>query len=175
MTREEVLKQREKNRSRELRESSEAVDRQLAELRHRLGDKFGGITEGMAFSSMTSLLHDRFQMDVFSPRIRSHDNGRSIELDVLAFSKRPEVTEAYVIEVEGHLRKEDLDRMKKTLTDVRDFFPYLADKKVYGILAVVDASEKLRQKVLQEGIYLARIHDEEFDLEVPADFRPRAF
>jgi len=159
---------------RELRESSKAVDRQLAEL-GGLGDKFGSFTEGMALPSMTRLLHDRFQMDVVSPRILSRNNGHSMELDVLAFSKKPEVKEAFVVEIKSHLRGEGLKQMKKILRDVRDFFPQLADKKVYGILAVVDAPEKLRQKVLQEGIYLARIHDEEFDLEVPADFRPRAF
>jgi hypothetical protein len=174
-----------KETDRELKESSKAVDRQLQatdrqlkELGRQLGglgDKFGSFTEGMALPSMARLLHDRFRMDVVSPRILSRNNGRSMELDVLAVSRKPEVDEAYVVEIKSHLREDGLTQMKKILRDVRDFFPYLADKKIYGILAVVDAPEKLRQKVLQEGIYLARIHDEEFELEVPADFRPRAF
>ena len=174
-----------KETDRELKESSKAVDRQLKETDRQLkelgrqlgglGEKFGSFTEGMALPSMSRLLHDRFRMDVVSPRILSRNNGHSMELDVLAVSRKPEVNEAYVVEIKSHLREDGITQMKKILRDVRDFFPYLADKKVYGILAVVDAPEKLRQKVLQEGIYLARIHDDEFDLEVPADFRPRAF
>ena len=65
--------------------------------------------------------------------------------------------------------------MKKILREFRDFFPEHEDKKVYGILAAVDAPEDVRERVLREGIYLARIHDEEFELAVPKDFNPRAF
>jgi hypothetical protein len=48
-------------------------------------------------------------------------------------------------------------------------------KKLYGILAAVDAPEAVRKKVLQEGIYLARVHDGHFELQVPKDFQPHAF
>lgn len=49
------------------------------------------------------------------------------------------------------------------------------DKKLYGILAAVDIPRDVRAKVLRSGIYLARIHDEEFELEVPEGFEPRAY
>jgi hypothetical protein len=39
----------------------------------------------------------------------------------------------------------------------------------------VDAPEDVQERVLREGIYLARIHDEEFELDVPKDFEPRAY
>ena len=50
-----------------------------------------------------------------------------------------------------------------------------ADKKVYGILAVVDAPESLSHRVLEAGLYLARIHDGQFEIQVPGDFQPRPF
>jgi hypothetical protein len=55
------------------------------------------------------------------------------------------------------------------------FYPEHRNKKVYGILAAVHASEDMEAKALQEGFYLARIHDGQFELKVPEDFQPRAF
>ena len=48
-------------------------------------------------------------------------------------------------------------------------------KKFYGILAAVDAPDDVRERVLREGIYFARIHDEEFELCVLEDLSPHAF
>ncbi|HEY0511472.1 MAG TPA: DUF3782 domain-containing protein [Thermoanaerobaculia bacterium] len=139
-----------------------------------LGDKFGSFTEGMAFPSMRKLLEERFQMNVVAPRVRARREGRSLEIDVLAYSNA-QVNEVYVVEVKSHLREDGLEQMKKILREFRDFFPEHKDKKIFGILAAVDAPDDVRERVLREGIYLARIHDEEFELEVPKDFRPRAF
>lgn len=139
-----------------------------------LGDKFGSFTEGMAFPSMRKLLEERFHMNAIAPRFRVRKGGRTLELDVLAYSNA-DIDEVYVVEVKSHLREDGLEQMKKILREFRDFFPEHADKKVFGILAAVDAPEDVRAKVLREGIYLARIHDEEFELDVPKDFKPRAF
>jgi hypothetical protein len=162
---------------RELRERFRETDRLIRELKQQiggLGDKFGSFTEGMAFPSMRKLLEQRFHMDVIALRALARKNGRALELDVLAFSNS-RVNEVYIVEVKSHLREDGLEQMKKILREFHDFFPGHAGKKVYGILAVVDAPEDLRAKVLREGIYLARIHDDEFELQVPADFQPRAF
>jgi RecB family endonuclease NucS len=85
------------------------------------------------------------------------------------------VNEAYVVEVKSHLREDGLEQIKKILQEFRRFFPEHASKRIYGILAAVDVPEDMREKVLREGIYLARIHDEEFEIDVPDDFKPRAF
>jgi hypothetical protein len=148
--------------------------RELGKQIGALGEKFGSFTEGMAFPSMRKLLQDDFHMDVIAPRVISRRNGRSMELDVLAYANS-DVNAAYVVEVKSHLREDGLEQMRKILRDFREFFPAHKEKKIYGILAAVDAPEDVRQKVLQEGIYLARIHDEEFELEVPAGFKPRAY
>lgn len=162
----------------ETRRMQQETDRQITRLGQQLGglgEKFGGFTEGMAFPSMRKLLGERFHMDVISLRDLSRKNGHSMELDVLAYSKSPEIKDAYIVEVKSHLREDGLQQMKRILRDSREFFPVLADKKVYGVIAAVDFSDDVRTKVLREGIYLARIHDEEFELAVPEDFKPQAF
>ena len=161
----------------ERRRSSAETERFLREVGRQigsLGDKFGSFTEGMAFPSMRKLLEERFQMNVVAPRVRARREGRSLEVDVLAYSNA-QVNEVYVVEVKSHLREDGLEQMKKILREFRYFFPEHKDKKVFGILAAVDAPEDLRDRVLREGIYLARVHDEEFELDVPKDFKPRAY
>jgi hypothetical protein len=152
------------------------TDRQLKELGKQiggLGDKFGSFTEGLALPSMTRILHKRFGMKVVAPRIRARQNGHSMEVDVLAYSDDRD--EVFLVEVKSHLREDALDQMRKMLREFHEFFPGHEGKKLYGILAAVDAPEDVRKKVLDEGIYLARVHDGHFELQVPEDFQPRAF
>lgn len=159
-----------------LRESKQETDRVLRELGRQiggLGDKFGSFTEGLALPSMTRILTQQFGMDVISPRVRARNNGHSLEVDVLAYSNTSD--DVFVVEVKSHLREDALDQIRQILREFRDFFPVHRDKKIYGILAAVDSPDDLRDKVLREGIYLARIHDGQFELQVPDGFHPRAF
>jgi hypothetical protein len=162
----ELTQREQQETARQLRE----VGRQLG----GLGEKFGSFTEGMAFPAMTKILLQRFGMTTIATRVRSRRNGRSLELDVLAYSNSQK-NEAYVVEVKSHLREDGLDQLLRTLKEFREFFPEHADKKVYGILAAVDISDNVAQKALREGIYLARIHDNQFELQVPDGFQPRAY
>jgi hypothetical protein len=138
-----------------------------------LGEKFGSFTEGMALPSMQKLLFERFRMTVVAPRLRIRRGDRSLELDVLAYSH--EIDEVYIVEVKSHLREDGLKQMLRILRDFRTFFPEHHAKKVFGILAAVDVPDTVAEKVLRAGIYLAKIHDEEFELRVPGDFQPRAW
>jgi hypothetical protein len=155
----------------QLREMVRDLGRQIG----GLGEKFGSFTEGLALPSMTKILTQRFQMDVIAPRVLARSDGRSMEVDVMAYSERKPENEVFLVEVKSHLREEALEQMRRMLREFHEFFPGHAGKKVYGMLATVDAPAEVREKVLREGIYLARIHDGQFELQVPDDFQPRAF
>lgn len=164
-------------RHKEIDRERQETWRQIKELGKQiggLGQKFGGFTEGMAYPSMKKILEQRFHMDTISPRVSSRKNGRKMEVDVLAYSNSA-VNEVYVVEVKSHLRDDGVDQMLRILREFHHFFPGHSGKKVYGILAAVDFPDDVRDRVLREGIYLACIHDESFELAVPRDFRPRAF
>jgi hypothetical protein len=160
-----------------LAESQKESDRRIDAVGRQIGglsDKFGSYTEGLALPSMTKILTQRFHMDVVAARARAQRNGRTLEVDVLAYSDSG-VDEVYVVEVKSHLRQEAIVQMKTILREFHEFFPGHRGKKVYGILAAVDAPDGVRKKALQEGIYLARIHDGQFELQVPDDFQPRGY
>ncbi len=153
------------------------TDRQIRELGKQiggLGEKFGSFTEGLALPSMERLLRQRFGMEVVSPSVRVTKEGRHLEIDVLAYADGA-VNTAYVVEVKSHLREESILQLKQLLERFREFFPEHRDKHLHGILAAVDLSAEMRERVLRAGFYVARIHDQIFTLDVPDDFQPKAY
>jgi hypothetical protein len=153
------------------------TDRQLRELGKQiggLGAKFGSFTEGLALPSMETILRQRFGMEVVSPSVRVSKDGQHLEIDVLAYTNG-QLNTAYIVEVKSHAREESITQLKSILQRFRSFFSEHKDKKLYGILAAVDLSNELREKILQEGFYVARIHDQVFELDVPDNFQPQPY
>lgn len=158
----------------ELRKQNEQLVADLGQQIGGLGRKFGGFTEGMAFPSMEKILRKRFGMEVITTRVKARQKGEMLEIDVLAYANHHK-NEAFVVEVKSSLKDDGIDQILKILKKFPDFFPEHRGKKLYGILAMVDAPADVRARALREGLYLARIHDETFEIQVPESFVPRAF
>ena len=159
------------------KERQRETDRQLRELGKQiggLGNKFGSFTEGLALPSMEKILRRRFGVDTVAPSVRVSRGDRHLELDVLAYANGT-VNTAYVVEVKSHLREEHIQQLLEILEQFADWFPEHRGKQLYGILAAVHIPAALRPRVLERGLYLAHIHDDLFELEVPNDFQPRRF
>jgi hypothetical protein len=166
-----------KETDRQLKELGKQTDRQLKELGKQiggLGSKFGSFTEGLALPSMEKILRQRFGMKIVSPSVRASEDGKHMEIDVLAYTNG-ELNTAYIVEVKSHAREESITQLKSILERFRTFFPEHKDKQLYGILAAVDMSPELRQKTLEEGFYVARIHDQVFELDTPENFQPQRY
>ena len=175
----EVSQQQKENaqQQKETERRQQETDRQLKELGRQiggLGAKFGSFTEGLALPSMETILRQRFGMEVISPSVRVSKEGQHLEIDVLAYTNG-ELNTAYIVEVKSHAREESITQLKSILQRFRRFFPEHKDKKLYGILASVDLSNELREKILQEGFYVARIHDQVFELDIPDNFQPQIY
>lgn len=171
------LRQSQQETDLQLKETDRQLRRQLKELGKQiggLGEKFGGFTEGMALPSMSKILTQRFGMEVITPRVKVKKGGDTLELDVFAYANSQR-REACVVEIKSHLRAEGIDQFRQILQRFRRFFPEHQDKKLYGILAVVDAPDDLRQEALGQGIYMAGIHDEQFIMETPDGFSPKSW
>lgn len=147
------------------------VNKQLGEL----GNRFGTFTEGMAWPSVAKILYQEFGMNDVSPRRQARLNGATLEIDVLAYDNTGARDDVFIVEIKSRLTPQAITQQHKTIADFPRFFPNLKERKIYGILAAVDISENLRQEVLQNGFYLARISDETFKLQVPRGFKPKAF
>ena len=158
-------------------EQQKATDRQLKELGKQiggLGAKFGSFTEGLALPSMETILGQQFGMEVISPSVRVSKGGQHMEIDVLAYANG-ELNTAYIVEVKSHAREDSITQLKSILQRFRNFFPEHKNKRLYGILASVDLSNELREKILKEGLYVARIHDQVFELDIPNNFQAQSY
>ncbi len=174
------VSQQQKENAQQIKETDrqqQKTDKQLKELGKQIGGldaKFGSFTEGLALPSMETILRQRFGMEVVSPSVRVSKNGQHLEIDVLAYTNG-ELNTAYIVEVKSHAREESITQLKSILQRFRSFFPEHKDKKLYGILAAVHVSPELREKILREGFYVARIHDQVFELDIPDNFQPQIY
>ena len=158
-----------KETDRQIKETGQQI-KELGKQIGGLGSKFGSFTEGLALPSMEKILRQRFGMKIVSPS----ENGKHMEIDVLAYSNG-DLNTAYIVEVKSHAREDSIAQLKSILQRFRIFFPEHKNKQLYGILAAVDMSPELRQKTLQEGFYVARIHDQVFELDTPENFHPKGY
>ena len=175
----EVSQQQKENaqQQKETERRQQETDRQLRELGKQiggLGAKFGSFTEGLALPSMETILRQRFGMEVVSPSVRVSKDGQHLEIDVLAYTNG-QLNTAYIVEVKSHAKEESITQLKSILQRFRSFFSEHKDKKLYGILAAVHVSPELREKILREGFYVARIHDQVFELDIPDNFQPQTY
>ncbi len=174
------VSQQQKENAQQIKETDrqqQKTDKQLKELGQQiggLGAKFGSFTEGLALPSMETILRQRFGMEVVSPSVRVSKDGQHLEIDVLAYTNG-ELNTAYIVEVKSHAKEESITQLKSILQRFRSFFSEHKDKKLYGILAAVHVSPELREKILQEGFYVARIHDQVFELDIPDNFQPQTY
>ncbi|MEN9849091.1 MAG: hypothetical protein RL368_1831, partial [Pseudomonadota bacterium] len=97
-----------------------------------------------------------------------------LELDVLGYSNGTSNT-VVIVEVKSHLTEKGIAQVLNTLAEFPKFFPELAHKKLYGMIATVAASKEVKQKTFEAGLYLGTIHDEQFKLAKPARFNPKCF
>jgi len=159
--------------SKQMRET----DKKLKELGKQiggLGNEFGSFTEGMAFPSLEKTLRNHFGMENISFRNKRQKEDELLELDVLAYSNGVK-NEVFVVEIKSHLLEREFAQILKTMQQFVAFFPEHHDKTLYGMVAVIDTTKELKQKILDEGLYLALIHDDQFTLKTPKNFKPKAF
>ncbi len=164
-------------RQQEADRRQQKADRRQQALRQEIGglaNKFGDFTEGLALPSMEKLLTERFGMECIAPNIRKRRNGRSLQIDVMAYANT-ETNAVYLVEVKSRLRDGSIEQMIRILDSFFEFFPEHRGKELYGILAAVDAPENLRIRAHRKGLYLARISGDVFELQVPDDFKAHCF
>lgn len=166
-----------KETDRQLKETDLQLTQQIKELGKQiggLGRKFGSFTEGLALPSMQKILRQQFNMEVISPSVRLHKDGRDIEIDVLAYANSS-INEVYVVEVKSHLREVGISQLQNIMSNFRRFFPEHKNKKVFGILAAVDMNSDLKEKLLSLGFYTAKIKEKIFTLDVPEGFQAKSY
>ncbi len=161
----------------EILASRRETDRLITSLERRLGDignALGLYTESMIQPSLKRILRQRFGMTVIvAPQIFQL-NGAQYEVDVVGHAGEAS-DEVYLAEIKSRLREDGIDQILEHLRRFPQAFPEHRGKKLFGILAAVTIPDNLRTQALRQGLFLATVKDDVFQLSTPDDFVPRAF
>ncbi len=148
----------------------ESIHRDLG----HLGNKQGDYTEALFRPSLERALREQFGMTVIQDPQRIRDHGEEIQLDMIGHA-RDEIPEVYVVEIKTQLRSDAFDQLLAHLRKLPRFLPEHRGKKLFGILAALDVPQDLRDRAAKEGLYLATIKDDVFEIAPPDGFEPQAF
>ena len=131
-----------------------------------IGNSIGGIAEGLSYPSLASELETRFKVEFVAPNVEKKKGKSKLELDVLAYSNSTK-NEVFIIEIKATLSESAIEQLLKEVEKFRDFFPEHSDKKVYGIMCAIKATDKLKKQVYENGFYFASATDGLFKLHIP--------
>jgi len=161
--------------SREMREFKSEMNKRWGEL----ANKMGTLAEDLVAPGIPRILRlvigcPDGQMDVMAVRVRRRhpiDRGRTREFDVVA------VCGEYVLinETRSSLHAKDADEFVQVLSEVRDFFPEYAEKKIIGALASLYVDESMVRYAQKQGLLVLGMSEEMMDLLNEPGFEPRLF
>ena len=161
----------------EILASRRETDRLITSLERRLGDignAFGVYTESMFQPSLKRILRERFGMTVIVAPQVFQLNGAEYEVDIVGHAGRAS-DEVYLAEIKSRLREDGIHQILEHLRRFPQAFPEHRGKKLFGILAAVTIPDNLRAQALRQGLFLATVKDDVFELSTPDDFVPRPF
>lgn len=157
------------------------VDKERKELRQQIGglhNKFGTFAEGLLLPTVKRILRDELGMEQVSERTERNRkvDGKKVfmELDAFGYSNG-EQNVACIVEIKSHLREDGIEQILRELREFPEFFRDHAGKRLYGMIAAVDASRDLQERVWKEGLFLVLVHDDVAELTVPEGFMPKNY
>ena len=153
------------------------TDRQLSGLGQQiggLGEKFGYFTEGLALPSMERILAERFGMTFILPRAQIRKNGKTMEIDVLAYAN-DDINLVIAVEVKSRVKMGAIKQLRKLITRFRELSPEHGDKGMIGILTGVHWEREVAEKARKVGFLTASIQDGIFEITTPEDFKARGW
>ncbi len=162
----------------------DSLERKLEQLRFNkelgaIARKQGRMAEDLVAPSICRILRDTFKIpaayecaaNVGYKRIDPRDNSRMKEFDVVA------ECDGYVLVVETKStpKSTDIPELLETMGVFRHYFPEYKDKKVFGCLAMLYASENLVKYASSEGLLILAVGEELMDVMNEPGFKPTEF
>ncbi|MFY7998203.1 MAG: DUF3782 domain-containing protein [Candidatus Kapaibacteriota bacterium] len=168
-------------RAEEAAEDSRRLKQRIDDIGKQVGglnNKFGTFAEGLLLPSVKQILQEDFSLEWVSERTlknRKMDGVKTfMELDAFGYSNGSENV-ACIVEIKSHLREDGIEQILRQLQDFSTFFPDHADKRLYGMIAAVDAPQSLIERVWREGLYLVLVQGDMAKLMMPEGFVPKNF
>ena len=127
------------------------TDQKIARLEGLFGSQWGRMIEALVEPSALILFQQRgVQVHYIYQRVKSQQNGRTLELDLLLENSN----EVVVIEVKSTLRVSDVRDFLVDLDQFLDFFPRYRDYRVYAGVAGLDIVEDADRYAYRQGLFV---------------------
>ena len=168
-----------KERSEELDRQMQETDRQMQETDRRLKKaedlfttQWGKLMESLVSGDLVRLLDGRgIGVRSLAQRTLTRRGGESYEVDILAVNGE----EIVVVEVKTTLRPEDVGRFRSKLVRFKEWWPEYRDRKVYGAMAWLQASDDVALHAERQGFFVIRATGDSASIVNAEDFEPRVF
>ena len=155
-----------------LRRQAEDAERRFRHEAGRFDDRWGRFVESLVAGDLVPLLQARgVDVNTTSTRIQKQQNGRHMEIDILARNGE----EAVVVEVKTKLRPEAVKRFTEKLRVFRDWFPDHRNRTIYGAMAYLEGGDDVARHAERQGLFVIRATGSSASIVNTPDFKPREF
>jgi hypothetical protein len=166
----------------DLRASQDRMERDRRDLNKQLGEianKQGRMTEDLVAPSICRILREVVNCPVNEGcgllvrprRINPNNRSRTKEFDAIA-----ECGDYVLVnETKSNLKPSDINKLMKTIQEVREYFPEYADKKIIGSLATLYVDDSLVKFASRKGVLILAVGHELMDVMNGPGFKPVVF
>jgi hypothetical protein len=166
----------------EMRQFKDETRREHRNLNKQLGEianKQGRMAEDLVAPSVCRILQEVVNCPpnlgcgflVRPRRVHPKDRSRVKEFDVIA-----ECGDYVLVnETKSNLSPADINKLRHTIEEVREYFPEYAERKMIGSLATLYVDESLVKRASRKGIIVLAVGDELMDVMNEPGFRPAEF
>jgi hypothetical protein len=123
--------------------------------------------------SLHEIFLKKFRLEYTHNNSTAQNNGRMIELDAFAFSKKDPNSPVFIAEIKSHLTAKHIGQLKEYMQQFTDFYPEFKGRRIFGLLAGVKVSKETKDEIYKSGLYLAIAGRDQFRLvEYTESFKP---
>ncbi len=150
------------------------TDKKINKVQGLFTSQWGKLVEAIVRPACLKLFRDR-GIDVS----RTHENT-TIEKDGIKKAEYDAIlangSEVVIVEVKTKLRKKDVEYFTKKLSEVKNYMPEYANKKVYGAMAAISFDREADKEAVKKGLFLIKGSGEGVvDIANSKDFKPKAY
>ena len=148
------------------------TDRRLKKAEDLFTTQWGKLMESLVKGELVELLAGRgVGVDGLARETLKRRGGESYEVDIVAVNGE----EIVVVEVKTTLRLRDVRRFRSKLVRFKEWWPEYSDRKVYGAIAFLQASDDVAREAERRGFFVIRAAGDSASIVNAVDFEPRVF
>ena len=148
------------------------TDRRLQKAEDLFTTQWGKLMESLVRGDLVKLLAGRdVRVQGLARDTLKRRGGESYEVDIMAVNGE----EIVVVEVKTTLRPEDVRRFRSKLGRFKEWWPEYRDRKVYGAMAFLQASDHVALHAERQGFFVIRATGDSASIVNAEDFEPRVF